>query len=66
MPEVFSRWGATEFSGEAVKASRTARSDAPRRWRARRPLASRVVMDMIFSEIVVGNFSNAIADLDAL
>ena len=43
--------GATELSAEAAKASReaarkkptsTTRSDAPRRWRARRPLVSRV------------------------
>ena len=41
--------GATELRGEAARASRetarknsTTRSDAPRRWRARRPLVSRV------------------------
>ena len=46
VPEVFFSLGATELSGEAAKESlsptSTTRSEAPRRWRARRPLASRV------------------------
>ena len=51
MPEVFTSLEARELSGEAAKTSReearkkpttTTRSDAPRLWRARRPLAPRV------------------------
>ena len=56
MPEVFfCSLGVTELSGKAAKASReaarrkpglsptsTTRSDAPGRWRARRPFASKV------------------------
>ena len=42
VPEVFfSSLETTEFSGKAAKAC-TTRSEAPRRWRARRPLISRV------------------------
>ena len=50
--------GGTELSGEAVQTSpeaarkkptSTTRSDAPRRWRTRRPLASRVRAHVLFS-----------------
>ena len=55
VPEVFFlSLGATELSGEAGKATSTTHSDPPRRWRARRPLASRV--QLYFS--VFGNFFN--------
>ena len=56
MPEVFSSLGATELSGEAAKASREALlalTDAPCRWQARRPLASRVNKGTLFCKNIV-------------
>ena len=44
VPEVFFSLGATELSGTY--------SDVPCRWRARRPLASRVVWPGLYSEKV--------------
>ena len=55
MPEVFFSLGATELSGEVESRSgerktSTTRSDAPRRWRTRRPLASRVTWRLPFDQ----------------
>ena len=44
VPEVFSRWGREKPRKRVAKPTSTTRSDAPRRWRARRPLASRVLV----------------------